>query len=525
MNLKLSTLVIALLCSLSFKAQKLHYEISENASKMYELKNYKRAKELYRDLYKKDLTNKKNKYRFSVCLIYTHEREDGIKMLEAIAKKPGLPNDLNFHLARAYHLENRYDKAIKLYNKFISNNPSNELLKNEAERNIEMCNNAKQLIKTPLNVDFENLTKSVNSKGDDYLPFTTPDESLLFFSTRREGTTGRIYDMEGYYTSDIYTAKYKYGKWSKARSVGSPNSYGNEQTAGISENGKFILYYVNNPKSKNNLQLGVKSRSSFKRPSKIPSKKINIGSSKQISATVSNEGDFLIFSSDRDGGYGGHDLYISKKLPDGKWGAPKNLGEKINTPYDELYPNLADNNTSLFFASKGHNSIGGFDIFSSIIDLTSQSFGNPTNIGYPINTPDDNFNISFNTNKKYGYVSTYRNDSEGGLDIYRVNFKDADPLYTTVKGFVVNADSTIFNTPLKIEVFNQKGGDLYGTYEVNQNKGSYIMILPPNRYEIRIEIPEEGYFTQKMVIGDRNKYKPEITKVIKVEFINEDPIE
>ena len=211
-------------------------------------------------------------------------------------------------------------------------------------------------------------------------------------------------------------------------------------------------------------------------------------------------------------------MYISKKLPNGKWGKAENLGSTINTKYDEINPYLSDNEKMLYFSSEGHNSIGGFDVFKTKIDLQSQKVDKPTNIGYPLNSTDDNTSITFSSNKKFAYVSAYRKDSEGNLDVYRVNFKDTDPSYTTVKGFVLDSDSNIYKSPLKIEVFTKIGGDLYGIYEVNPKKGSYIMILPPNKYELKIDIPNQGYLKKDLIIGGRNKYKPEIKKNISITF-------
>jgi tetratricopeptide (TPR) repeat protein len=505
------------------RAQKLNYEISENASKMFELKNYSRAKELYREKYKKDLTNVKTKYRFGVCLVYTYEVDDAIKILESVAKKPTVPNEIWYHLARAYHLSYRFDKAITTYKKYITINGANDELVDKSKRNIEMCANAKSLIKKPLHLEFENLGKRVNSKGKDFLPMITPDESMLIYTTRREGTTGRVYDLEGYYTADIYLSKYKYGKWSRARSIGTPNSYGNEQSAGISENGKYVLYYVNNPKSKNNLQLSQKSRSSFKKAVKIESKKINNGNSLQTSATISNDGNYLIFSSDRAGGFGRQDLYICRKLPNGKWAEPVNMGNTLNTIHDEAYPYLSNNGYTLHFASTGFNSIGGYDIFVSHFDLSKKEWSKPTNIGYPLNTPYNNTNICFDKNQKYAYVAAHKKDAIGDLDIYRVNFLDTPPAYTTIKGLVLDVDSNVFNHPITIEVFDKKTQELYGIYEANSVKGCYIMILPPNSYEINIDIPGKGYFKKLYNVAGRNKYRKELNQNIIVSF--DDPLE
>ena len=499
-------------------AQKLNYEISDNPNKMFDLGNFQRAKEIYRDKYKKDLSNEKIKYKYGVCLINTYELADGIKFLESISKSPSTPVEVWYYIARGYHLSNRYDKAITLYQKYNGISGAKAALIDISNRNMEMCNNAKIIVQKPLNISFENLGKRVNSAGREYLPMITPDERMLLYSTRRQGTTGRIYDLEGYYTADIFLAKYKYGKWSKARSVGAPNSYGNEQTAGISEDGKSVIYYVNNPKSKNNLQISKKSRSSFKRSTLIKSNAINNNSGIQQSATIANDGNYLIFSSDKPGGTGRQDLYICKKLPNGEWAEPVNMGNTINTTFDESYPYLTNNGHTLYFASTGHNSMGGYDIFVTHFDFSKKEWSKPKNVGYPLNPSYNNTNICFTKNKKYAYVSTYRKDSYGDLDLYKVNFEDADPSYTTIKGYVLDADSNIFKTPLTIEVFDKKTDELYGLYEVNTTNGSFIMILPPNNYEINIDVPEQGYFKKAFNVLGRNKYKKEKKQNITVSF-------
>lgn len=498
-------------------SQKLHYELPENASKLFNAGNYWKAIELYRDLYKKDLTDTKNAYYFGVCLIHTYQFDDGIDILEKLSNKSGCPDEVWFHLAYAYHSTLRFDKAISYFKKFQNLNSNNEKLTSLTNRLIEMCINAKELVKQPVNVSFENLGDRINSKGKDYLPLITDNESMLFFTTRREGTTGRIYDMEGYYTSDIFMAKYKYEKWSKPRSIGSPNSYGNEFTAGISENGERIFYYVNNPESKNNLQLSEKSKSSFKKAMTIKNKNINTKNSEQISATISNEENTLIFSSNREGGLGNFDLYLCKKLPNGKWAEPQNIGEQINSTFNENYPYLTNDGKTLYFASDGYNSMGGYDIFKSEYDEESQRWSKPTNLGYPINTPLDDYSICFSQDKKFAYVGAIRNDSYGDYDIYRVNFESTPSQLSTIKGYVLNSDSTVYNTPVHIEVFNTETGDLQGIYDSNP-KGSYIMILPPGSYQIIAEIPDLGTLKEKIVVGDRKSFKPEISRNIRFNF-------
>ena len=143
----------------------------------------------------------------------------------------------------------------------------------------------------------------------------------------------------------------------------------------------------------------------------------------------------LFFSSDRRGGYDGSDLYISKKVKSKKgstkfeWGEAINLGSKINTKYNEAYPYLVNDGKTLLFASEGHNSMGGFDIFYVNINLESLEVGTPKNIGYPINDTDDNTNICFTEDKKTAYISSYRIDGMGNLDIYKLIFKEPLPFF------------------------------------------------------------------------------------------------
>jgi hypothetical protein len=139
-------------------------------------------------------------------------------------------------------------------------------------------------------------------------------------------------------------------------------------------------------------------------------------------AFISEDGNYLIFASDRPGGFGGLDLYISRK-ENGDWGAAVNLGPEINSPFNEDRPFLINNGKTLFFASQDHNNIGGYDIFRS--DMQANGLWNkPQNLGYPFNTPDDNIFFMPTGNGKSGFISLYRDsDGFGREDIYRITFK------------------------------------------------------------------------------------------------------
>ena len=499
-------------------AQSLLYELPENASKLYNAGNYVKALEFYREIYKKDMADTKNTYYFGVCLIETFDFDNGIKTLEKISNKSESPSDVLYYLAKGYHSTLRFDKAIETFKKYLKNNSSNSTLTKDATRRIEMCLNAKELVKNPENVTFENLGQNVNSKGKDYLPLIADQETYLLFTTRREGTTGKIYDLAGYYTADIYTSKFKTTGWSKAIALGYPNSYGNEQTAGMSENGEIVFYYVNNPDSKNNLQIAEKAKSTFKKAGLIKDKHINAKGSEQISATITNDKDLVIYSSNVIGGQGGFDLYLSRKLPDGSWADPENLGASINTVYNENYPYLTNNGKTLYFASEGHNSIGGYDIFKSDYNEETSTWSKAENIGYPLNTPLNDYSICFTQDKKFAYLGAFRKDTYGDYDIYKVNFENESPPLTTIKGYILNQDSVVHTKPIRIEVFNDITGDLQGIYESN-TKGSYIMILPVGKYNLIADLPNNQAFNQKFEVMGRKLFKPETNRNIRINFV------
>ncbi|HCQ30373.1 MAG TPA: hypothetical protein DIU39_08810, partial [Flavobacteriales bacterium] len=435
---------------------------------------------------------------------------EDLKSLSTSAQKP---EETTFYYALALHFNEQYKDALKFYNQYIQTG-TNAKLVSQARENAKACKYALAILPKKQAVTFVNAGKKVNSKFPEYNPFVMPDEGYMFYVTQKEGTTGHVYDAKGYFASDIYISKYKYGNWTRGRSVGQPNSYGNEKVTSISENGKYIVYYVDNPLSKNNLQVAEnRKKYSFNPPKKIDDKRINNNSGKQHSGVFSNDGNTFIFSSKRNGGLGGYDLYIVKKLPTGKWGEPQNMGPEINTEKDEIYPYLYDNGQTLYFSSNGHNTIGGFDLQKSTYDNVAKKWNSPENLGLPINTPFDDYTICFGQNKKTAYVGMWRKDGFGEKDIYQLIFENEEPLYTTINAKVMYEDSSQFTPALTIEVYNEKD-ELTGIYTKKQDKGSFIMVLPPGKYKINLLQNDNIIYQESIFVKDHNLYKDFVEKKI-----------
>ena len=171
------------------------------------------------------------------------------------------------------------------------------------------------------------------------------------------------------------------------------------------------------------------------------------------------------------------DIYMSKKLPNGLWAMPQNLGPNINTKYREDFPHLAIDGKTLFFSSQGHSSMGDFDVFKVIWDTENNTWSEPKNLGYPVNTTADNRNISFTADDRVGYISALRDGGFGDLDLYRVTFNE-EQRYSIVTGYVLTGDSinkkveaTIFATDTKTQE------EL--TYTPTIDNGKYVMALAP----------------------------------------------
>jgi len=420
--------------------------------------NYGVALKGYLEMLKKDPDNIEHKHKIGVCYLYINgDKSQAIPYLEEVIKQNKYDPEVLFDLGKAYQYDLRFDDAIKYFNKYKvrarykNQNPNRERSDTEgvdkADRQIEMCHNGKELIKYPIDVTFENLGKNINSPFPDYSPFIPEDESFLVFTSRRRGNRGNLIDYDGFNTSDIYLCKVTKGVFSKAQNITLINTESDEEAAGISPDGQNILVFVDDVFQNiyGNIYLSAKRGKSFQKITSI-GENINSNSSVETAASITSDGVLLYFASDRKGGYGGTDLYVSKKLPDGEWGIPVSLGPEINSKYNEDYPIISYDGKTMYFSSEGHTSMGGYDIFKSEYNEETGNWQSPTNIGYPINTPDDNMNISFSAawdndtetaRNKYAYISAYREGGFGDMDIYRVTFNSVESRLTAIRGSIV----------------------------------------------------------------------------------------
>lgn len=326
----------------------------------------------------------------------------------------------NLELARmsgiAYHRSYRFDEAIRWLESY-ERNTSDLVLKEEARKLIMHARNAKvSITDASQQMKLKNLGSQVNSMYDDYSPVLTADEHTLYFTSRRHTSTGAEQDETGVFYEDIYHSTFVNGMWTAAENVGAPiNTEEHDATAGISPNGdELFVYRADNG---GDFLLSQQHMNSWTEPLSMGDKINSPGWETSISTTPDEQ--TVVFSSNRKGGAGGKDIYLSIKNSEGKWSEPVLLSDEINTKYDEESPFIHPDGKTLYFSSEGHNSIGGFDIFRCEIDLKTGKLLSPVvNLGFPISDVGDDVFFVWSADNKRAYFSSDREGGFGLKDIY-----------------------------------------------------------------------------------------------------------
>jgi outer membrane protein OmpA-like peptidoglycan-associated protein len=384
------------------------------------------------------------------------------------------------------------------------NKSTNKALINEVNRSIEMCKTGQRLVANPVKIKIQNLGATVNSTYADYSPVLSADGNSIFFTSRRAGSVGELKDDEGNYMEDIYISNKTATGWSKAINIGTPiNTESNDASVGISPDGQTILIYKDDNGDGNIYSTTLKG-DVWGTPIKLNE---NINSKYwEPSASFSSDGNTLYFVSNRPGGFGGRDLYISKKTSEGDWTKAVNMGSAINTPYDEDAPFMHADGITFSFSSNGHNTMGGFDIFTSILSYDSV-WSEAMNVGYPINTTDDDVFYVISPDGLKAYFSSFREGGLGEKDNYMLTFleKKESPL-TLVKGTVIDESGKPAKNVV-ITITDNETEQIVGVYHANTKTGKFLFILTPGKnYNITYQADNHLFYSENIEIPKASKY-------------------
>jgi outer membrane protein OmpA-like peptidoglycan-associated protein len=440
-----------------------------------------------------------------ICILSSRHKAKSLSYFLKARKNGYNLNDIYFYLGRAFHYNYQFDSSKKAYQEYlrlIEIDSTNELATpKEIKRRIEICDNANQQIEDSLFVSIENIGPNINTNYDEYVPIVAADEKLIYFTSRRPTEFNDNLYKDGKHYEDIHHArKDSTGKWELAVAAEYPlNLPDHDACIGISSDSKtlFLFRALKENPALGNIYESKMINNKWSEPTKLGS---NINSTRgwESSITISGDSKRLYFSSDRPGGYGGFDIWFCDLLPNNTWGVPKNLGPEINTKYNEDCPFIHFDNITLFFSSDGHNTMGGYDVFSSVYFSDKDKWTKPINIGYPINTVDDDMYFIYSSDGSKGYMSSsMRKDTKGGTDIYVIHRPYHSHRLLTLRGKLMNSEN---EAPLgaKITVTDMATNEVIGIFEADSITGKYLIQLEKGKnYSMQFE-------SEDMLLGSEN---------------------
>ena len=422
-------------------------------------------------------------------------------------KTASAPEKSLYYLSKSYLLDYQLDLCIKTADILINDSENAELiaLAKQIKFNAE---NGKTLMVNPIKIKIKAL--EINSKQDDYTALINADETQMIFTSRREGSTGGLKNDEGKYYEDIYISYKKDNKWSTPENIGENiNTDRNDACVTLSPDGMSLIIFRDDY-GIGNLYISHKDSSGWSKAVKL-SKNIN-SNSNETHAAFSHDGQKIYFISNIKDGFGGKDIYFSNKLPNGEWSFPQNIGDKINTKFDEEGVYVHPDGQKLYFSSKGHNSMGGFDIFYCNL-IGDSVWSAPKNIGYPINTTDNDVFAVFSSDNKRAYYAANKKEGMGAYDIYQIDLMSLPERNNTIiKGYLRAADHSILKNK-SIKVTNSKGHTI-GKYKCSTDGLFTIVLQQKQSYKINVsglelvnntlDVPNNSafYITQKALIID-----------------------
>ena len=380
----------------------------------------------------------------------------------------------------------RFEPALNAVNEFLTNPDLNEPSRKAGEYRKRSFEFAVQYDKDHPTKNYvfapRNAGDSINSADLEYYPSVTIDDKILVFTRRVKG-----------YNEDFFVSARNDSLWSKAKGIdGDINSNFNEGAQNISQDGEWLVFTgCNFPEGMGSCDLFFSSLT--KRGWSTPE---NLGEPVnsefwESSPCLSSDKRELYFSSNRPGGYGGKDIYVSKRMPNGRWSEPENLGSKINTGGDESCPFIHADNQTMYFTSNGLTGYGGDDLFLAR-KQTDGSWDNIENLGYPINTTENEGSLVVAADGKTAYYASDRPDTRGGLDIYTFEMReDIRPNKTLwVQGKVFDS-TTKEGLPSAVELIDIVSGQTLVKVQTNES-GHYLITLPLGK-DYAFNVNRKGY--------------------------------
>jgi Tol biopolymer transport system component len=464
------------------------------ANQMLEERLWIQSINAWQELLVENPNNANVNYKIGYCYLQTaNSKLEALQYLEAACDRKfsksydqydpiekRAPVQALFYLGRAQALNLKIDDAIATFQKLQKVLGKKHLMYIDATRELEMCQEAKSQMANPKNYTITNVGPTLNTASNEYSPVLSLDESTMFFTSPRmrpDSSNSKIIDfMTMQFKDDIYaTFKNEEGVWMEPEML-NLNTDAHDAAISVSPDGQTLFIYRDNFGDGQLLESTLIGET-WSEPLMLGSD-INTAAW-ETHATVSADGNTLLFVSDRIGGVGKRDIYRCVKLPNGEWSRALNIGTQVNTIYDEDAPFLTADGKTLYFASRGHNTMGGFDIFSSKLGQDGE-WSAPVTLGYPINTVDDDIFFVPMADGRRAYYSSSKDGGYGLKDIYLVDMPDIteETQLAVLKGYVITPEGEELPDDLRILVKNDKNAEV-SEYRPRKRDGGYLAVLNP----------------------------------------------
>jgi outer membrane protein OmpA-like peptidoglycan-associated protein len=356
---------------------------------------------------------------------------------QAYKLKHDISPEINYYIGCAYQERLQFQRAMEHFRIFKRKHKRMAPL---ADQRIEQCQMADSLVRKGTKTTVELLPSPINTEHFDFAPLLDSGESTLIFTSARDTSKRDERNHNQLFESVMLSEKIG-GEWTEPKNLDQNiNHEAHDAATYLSPDGQTLVLYYGDSRDLfvSKYSGGYKSQhlEGWSKPEPMPAP-INM-ISWESSGCFSPDGQFFFFASDRNEGYGDLDIYMCRKLPDGRWDRPTNLGPQVNTPANEDAPFMHADGT-LYFGSEGHPGLGNYDIFKT--RLVGTKWQKPENLGWPVNSPEYENYFYLTPDKRHGYFTSVRQMGVGNTDIYIANFPEEVKVDLITQAIKLRADS------------------------------------------------------------------------------------
>jgi len=445
-------------------------------------RDYKSAKKDLNKLAKKDPTFV-NAY---IQLGYISEVEGDLEAAKGFFKKslalaPDYYPKAYLDLSRIGMKEEAYEEVVTDLTKFLTYDKLHPNLINIAQRRLGNAKFRPQALANPVPFEPENLGEKINSDDREYFPSITLEDELVYTVQIGQGQQGQ---------EDLYRSQCTEGVWEERQAIADVNTSENEGAQSISADGKLLVFTVCNRREDYgscDLYYSKKIKGKWTKPKNIGAPINSKNWESQPSIAPNSDAIYFVRGGAR--GQGDKNIFVTKLQADGTWGTPKEVSE-LNTPYHESSPSLHPDGKTLYFSSDGHPGMGGLDLFVSRMQADG-TWGNPVNLGYPINTKKQEEALAVNRKGNLAFLASDRLGGYGSMDLYSFELPEAarPSAVTYINGITLSAET---NLPLtaEVEIIDLKTEQVVLHLQTPRN-GTFIACLPVGQYALNAK--KDGY--------------------------------